>query len=147
MADGRTQRFGKTRKALTRITKDMLKHTAQRQKSILKNAALHSSCGSLCAETARRPQQTHTPPAINHQWTRTKRYTPPPPPVQSHGQRHTATARCKHTKQAITKRATRRSDTLSIHDATTTFPAIPPTMGFGARLKAVTCGTSHPQEE
>ncbi|ESS62715.1 hypothetical protein TCDM_09586 [Trypanosoma cruzi Dm28c] len=83
----------------------------------------HTHAPSRCRQSAGekiRPstQQTHTLPAINHQWTR-RSDTPPPPPLQSHGQRDTATARCRHTthaERAITQRATRGSGSSSIHD-------------------------------
>ncbi|RNC36066.1 exo-alpha-sialidase [Trypanosoma cruzi] len=57
----------------------------------------HTHTISQCRQSAEekiRPstQQTHTPPAVIHQWTRTRSDTPPPPPVKSHGQRDTATA-------------------------------------------------------
>ncbi|RNC36159.1 hypothetical protein TcCL_Unassigned00893 [Trypanosoma cruzi] len=61
-------------------------------------ALTHTHTPSQCRQSAEekiRPstQQTHTPPAVIHQWTRTRSDTPPPPPpVQSHGQRDTATA-------------------------------------------------------
>ncbi|RNC36515.1 exo-alpha-sialidase [Trypanosoma cruzi] len=93
-------------------------------------------------------KQTYTPPAVNHQW-KMRRDTAPPPPVQSHGQQDIAKARSQyktHTEQAITQRATRRSDSLSIHEAAIKFPEISPTMGFGARLKAVIGGASRLQE-
>ncbi|RNC32860.1 hypothetical protein TcCL_Unassigned04498, partial [Trypanosoma cruzi] len=38
------------------------------------------------------------------------------------------------------------SEPSSIHHAATKFPAIPPSMGHGAQLSAVTRGASHPQE-
>ncbi|RNF22388.1 hypothetical protein TcG_02327, partial [Trypanosoma cruzi] len=58
-------------------------------------ALTHTS--SRCRQSAGeriRPstQETHTLPAVIHQWARTRRDTPPPSPVQSHGQRDTATA-------------------------------------------------------
>ncbi|RNF07598.1 hypothetical protein TcG_10377 [Trypanosoma cruzi] len=97
--------------------------------------------------TPHQPSNTHT--ASSHPpGTKRKRESPPPPPVQSHGQRDTATApHTKHTKQAITQRATRGSNSASIHDVATKFPAISPKMGFGARLKAVIGGASRLQEE
>ncbi|ESS55206.1 hypothetical protein TCDM_13338 [Trypanosoma cruzi Dm28c] len=51
-----------------------------------------------------------------------------------------------HTERAPTITATRASGTSSIHDAATKLPAIPPSMGHGAQLNAVTRGASHPQE-
>ncbi|RNC34215.1 exo-alpha-sialidase [Trypanosoma cruzi] len=89
-------------------------------------ALTHTQTPSQCRQSAEkkiRPstQQTHTPPAVIHQWTKRRRDTPPAPPVQSHGQRDTATApkpaNTTHTEQAITQRAARRSDPLPIHDA------------------------------
>ncbi|RNC51686.1 exo-alpha-sialidase [Trypanosoma cruzi] len=78
-----------------------------------------SQCCQYAGERIRSStQQTHTPPAINHQWTRTRSNTPPPPPAQSHGQRDTATApQPTHTEQAITQRATRENGSSPIHDA------------------------------
>ncbi|RNC45684.1 hypothetical protein TcCL_NonESM04572 [Trypanosoma cruzi] len=112
----------------------------------------HTHTPSQCRQSAGeriRPstQQTRTPPAVTHQWTRKKRDTPPP--VQSHGQRNTATARSQHTTHtelAITQRATRGSGSSSSHDAATTFPVIPPTMEFDAQLKAVIGGASRQQQ-
>ncbi|ESS56262.1 hypothetical protein TCDM_12487 [Trypanosoma cruzi Dm28c] len=52
-----------------------------------------------------------------------------------------------HAEQAITQRAARKSDSSSINDAATTFPVIPPTMEFDARLKAVIGGASRLQEK
>ncbi|RNC45045.1 hypothetical protein TcCL_NonESM05170 [Trypanosoma cruzi] len=49
--------------------------------------------------------------------------------------------------EVSSQRATRRSDSSSINDAATTFPAIPPTMEFDARLKAVIGGASRLQEK
>ncbi|RNC36889.1 hypothetical protein TcCL_Unassigned00127, partial [Trypanosoma cruzi] len=87
----------------------------------------HTHTPSQCRQSAGeriRPstQQTHTPPAITHQWKKKRSDTPPPPPpVQSLGQRNTATAplpaHTTHTERAITQRATRESGSSPIHDA------------------------------
>ncbi|ESS55744.1 hypothetical protein TCDM_12766 [Trypanosoma cruzi Dm28c] len=63
------------------------------------------------------------------------------------GYSHSPAANTTHTEQAITQRATRKSDSASIHDAATTFPVISPTMEFDARLKAVIGGASRLQEK
>ncbi|ESS62098.1 hypothetical protein TCDM_10264 [Trypanosoma cruzi Dm28c] len=104
-----------------------------------------SRCRQSAGERIRSStQQTHTLPAVICQWTR-RSDTPPSPPVQSHGQRDTATARSQHTthsERAISQRATRGSDSASIHDVATKFPAIPSLIEFGARLKSVIGGAS-----
>ncbi|RNC36629.1 hypothetical protein TcCL_Unassigned00385 [Trypanosoma cruzi] len=51
-----------------------------------------------------------------------------------------------HTERAPTTPATCGSESSSISDAAENFPAIPPSMGHGAQLSAVTRGASHPQE-
>ncbi|KAF5214806.1 hypothetical protein ECC02_012564 [Trypanosoma cruzi] len=70
-------------------------------------------------------------------------------PAHSHSQREMAKTRGQHTthtERAPTTPATRASGPSSIHDAATKFPAIPPSMGHGAQLNAVTRGAPHPQE-
>ncbi|ESS62136.1 hypothetical protein TCDM_10238 [Trypanosoma cruzi Dm28c] len=62
----------------------------------------HTHTSSQCRQSAGeriRPstQQTHTPPAVIHQWTRRNDTPPSSPPVQSHGQRNTATAKTQRT--------------------------------------------------
>ncbi|RNF10306.1 hypothetical protein TcG_09747 [Trypanosoma cruzi] len=57
--------------------------------------------------------------SIHPKW-KMRRDTAPLPPVQPHGQRDTTTARFRyteHSERTITQRATRGSDSLSIHDA------------------------------
>ncbi|RNC39841.1 hypothetical protein TcCL_NonESM10751, partial [Trypanosoma cruzi] len=53
----------------------------------------------------------------------------------------------KWQKPATNKQRTRASEPSSIHGAATKLPAIPPSMGHGAQLNAVTRGASHPQEK
>ncbi|RNC35085.1 exo-alpha-sialidase [Trypanosoma cruzi] len=80
----------------------------------------HTHAPSQCRQSAGeriRPsiQKTHTLPAATHRWTRTRRDTAPLPPVQSHDQRDTATARSQHTahtKRAISHPPTRGSGAL-----------------------------------
>ncbi|KAF5221566.1 hypothetical protein ECC02_005455 [Trypanosoma cruzi] len=70
-------------------------------------------------------------------------------PAHSHSQREMAKTHghhTTHTEQAPTTPATRASGLSSIHDAATKLPAIPPSMGHGAKLNAVTRGAPHPQE-
>ncbi|ESS63247.1 hypothetical protein TCDM_08991 [Trypanosoma cruzi Dm28c] len=60
-------------------------------------ALKHTHTPSQCCQSAGeriRPstQQTRAPPAVIHQWARRRSDPPPPSPVQSHGQRGTATA-------------------------------------------------------
>ncbi|EKF29222.1 hypothetical protein MOQ_007005 [Trypanosoma cruzi marinkellei] len=52
----------------------------------------------------------------------------------------------QHTERAPTTPVTTASEPSAIHDAATKFPAIPPSMGHGAQLNAVTRGAPHPQE-
>ncbi|RNF14019.1 hypothetical protein TcG_07985 [Trypanosoma cruzi] len=51
------------------------------------------------------------------------------------GYGHSPAANTTHTEQAFTQRATRGSGSSSIHDVATKFPAVTPTLGFGAQLK------------
>ncbi|ESS55495.1 hypothetical protein TCDM_13026 [Trypanosoma cruzi Dm28c] len=59
--------------------------------------AAPSVCGRK--DSALHTTISHKKQAVIHQWTRTRSDTPPPPPVQSHGQRDTATARCQQTQR------------------------------------------------
>ncbi|KAF5219256.1 hypothetical protein ECC02_007765 [Trypanosoma cruzi] len=71
-------------------------------------------------------------------------------PAHSHSQREMAKTHghhTTHTERAPTTPATRASGPSSIHDAATKFPAIPPSMGHGAQLNAVTRGAPHPQKK
>ncbi|EAN85624.1 exo-alpha-sialidase [Trypanosoma cruzi] len=154
MADGGAQRSGKTRQALMRTTKNMPKHTANRKKSILKGRDLshtHKHHHSAVRPRARGFAPPHNKLTHRQQLptmkvkrpTATASSTVPRPTAYS----HSPAANTMHTEQAITQRAARKSDSASIHDAATTFPAIPPTMEFDAQPKEVTGGASHPQEE
>ncbi|RNC38913.1 hypothetical protein TcCL_NonESM11803 [Trypanosoma cruzi] len=83
-------------------------------------------------------RQPHTSPHTNT----------PSQCCQSAGKRIRPSTKRRHTPPAVTHQWTRRrSDSSSIHDAATTFPAIPPTMEFNARLKAVIGGASRLQEK
>ncbi|EKF38920.1 hypothetical protein MOQ_000864 [Trypanosoma cruzi marinkellei] len=70
-------------------------------------------------------------------------------PAHLYSQREMAKTRGHHTthmERAHTTPATTASGPSAISDAALKFPAIPPSMGCGAQLNAVTRGAPHPQE-
>ncbi|ESS62057.1 hypothetical protein TCDM_10300 [Trypanosoma cruzi Dm28c] len=114
------------------------------------NTLTPSQCRQSAGERIRpSTQQTHTPPAATRhgRGEETQRHRLQFNPTANGIRPQPRSQHTTHSERAITQRATRGSDSSSIHDAATTFPAISPKMGFGARLKAVIGGASRLQEE
>ncbi|EKF29000.1 hypothetical protein MOQ_007232, partial [Trypanosoma cruzi marinkellei] len=89
--------------------------------------------------------QRQQPPTMQQEKTPTTISTP----AHLYSQREMAKTRghhTTHTERAHTTPATTASGPSAISDAAPKLPAIPPSMGCGAQLNAVTRGAPHPQE-